>query len=176
MAIIATKRFAQAAFDIAVEEGEIETWISDMNFIQDALSTEGLTEYFNSPRLPFSKKLELLDKIVDGKVKNSPRNMVALLIYRNTVDSLSTIIDQFKGLIDNRNHVSRGQIISAVPLNDKQLAELKTVLQGFIGNELVLSNTVDTSILGGIVARIGDKLIDASLRYKIGKMRSDLAR
>lgn len=75
-----------------------------------------------------------------------------------------------------KKNVARGQIISAIPLNDNQLSEIRDALQGYIGNELILTNTVDKSIIGGMIARIGDKLIDASLRYKITKMRSDLAR
>ena len=59
MAVIATKRFAQAAFDIAVKEGNLDSWITDMNLVKGLLGEEGLTEFFNSPRLPFIKKLEL---------------------------------------------------------------------------------------------------------------------
>jgi F-type H+-transporting ATPase subunit delta len=102
--------------------------------------------------------------------------MVALLINRNGVETLEIIVEEFKSLIDAQNNVARGQIISAIALNDNQLSEIKDALQGYIGNELILTNTVDKSIIGGMVARIGDKLIDASLRYKIAKMRSDLAR
>ena len=176
MAVIATKRFAQAAFDIAVKEGNLDSWITDMNLVKDLLGEEGLTEFFNSPRLPFIKKLELLDSLIDGKVSRSSRNMVALLINRNGVETLEIIVEEFKSLIDAKNNVARGQIISAIPLNDNQLSEIKDALQGHICNELILTNTVDKSIIGGMVARIGDKLIDASLRYKIAKMRSDLAR
>jgi F-type H+-transporting ATPase subunit delta len=101
---------------------------------------------------------------------------VALLIDRNGVDKLESIVEEFRSLIDAQKNVARGQIISAIPLNDNQLSEIRDALQGYIGNELILTNTVDKSIIGGMVARIGDKLIDASLRYKITKMRSDLAR
>ena len=101
---------------------------------------------------------------------------MALLIDRNGVDKLESIVEEFRSLIDAQKNVARGQIISAIPLNDNQLSEIRDALQGYIGNELILTNTVDKSIIGGMVARIGDKLIDASLRYKITKMRSDLAR
>ena len=176
MAVIATKRFAKAAFDIAAKEGKQDSWITDMNKIKDLLDNEGLIEFFNSPRLPLPKKLELLDTLIDGKVGSSSRNLVALLIDRNGVETLESIVEQFRSLIDAQKNVARGQIISAIPLIDKQLSEIRDALQGYIGNELILTNTVDKSIIGGMIARIGDKLIDASLRYKITKMRSDLAR
>ncbi|PZC47164.1 MAG: F-type H+-transporting ATPase subunit delta [Chloroflexi bacterium] len=176
MAVIVTKRFAQAAFDIAAKEGKLDSWITDMNLIKDLLGNEGVVEFFNSPRLPFTKKLESLDILIKDKVSSSSRNMMALLINRKGVEALETIIKEFKAIIDTQNNVARGQIISAIPLNDKQLLEIKDSLQGCIGNELILTNIVDESIIGGMVARIGDKLIDASLRHKITKMRSDLAR
>ena len=176
MAVIATKRFAQAAFDIAAKEEKLDSWITDMNLIKDLFDNEGVLEFFNSPRLPFTKKLELLDILIKEKVSSSSRNMVALLINRNGAEALETIIKEFKAIIDTQNNVARGQIKSVIPLNDKQLLEIKDALQGCIGNELILTNIVDKSIIGGMVARIGDKLIDASLRYKITKMRSDLAR
>ena len=176
MPAIATKRYAQAAFDIALKDGQLDSWTKDMDMIQGLLSNEGLTELFNSPRLPLAKKLQVLDELTSGKVNSSSRNMIALLVNRNAVDGLPEIVDHFTGLIDEHNKVARGNIISAVPLNDKQLSKIKESLQGLIENELILSNTVDKSIIGGMVARIGDKLIDASLKYKITKMRSDLVR
>ena len=88
MAVIATKRFAKAAFDIAAKEGKQDSWITDMDKIKDLLENEGLIEFFNSPRLPLPKKLELLDTLIDGKVGSSSRNLVALLIDRNGVDKL----------------------------------------------------------------------------------------
>lgn len=176
MPAIATKRYAQAAFDIALKDGQLDSWTKDMDMIQGLLSNEGLTELFNSPRLPLAKKLQVLDELTSGKVNSSSRNMIALLVNRNAVDGLPEIVDHFTGLVDEHNKVARGNIISAVPLNDKQLSKIKESLQGLIENELILSNTVDNSIIGGMVARIGDKLIDASLKYKITKMRSDLVR
>ena len=176
MPAIATKRYAQAAFDIALKDGQLDSWTKDMDMIQGLLSNEGLTELFNSPRLPLAKKLQVLDELTSGKVNSSSRNMIALLVNRNAVDGLPEIVDHFTGLVDEHNKVARGNIISAVPLNDKQLSKIKESLQGLIENELILSNTVDKSIIGGTVARIGDKLIDASLKYKITKMRSDLVR
>lgn len=176
MAVIVTKRFSKAAFDIATKEGKLDSWITDMNHIQGILGNDNLIEIFNSPGLPLRKKLDLLDLLLDGKVSGSSRNLVALLIDRQGVEMLESIVEEFKSLIDAQNNISRGQIISAVQLNDKQLSEIKETLERYIGNELILSNTVDDSIIGGMIARIGDKLIDASLRYKITKMRSDLAR
>ena len=176
MPAIATKRYAQAAFDIALKDGQLDSWTKDMDMIQGLLSNEGLTELFNSPRLPLAKKLQVLDELTSGKVNSSSRNMIALFVNRNAVDGLPEIVDHFTGLVDEHNKVARGNIISAVPLNDKQLSKIKESLQGLIENELILSNTVDKSIIGGMVARIGDKLIDASLKYKITKMRSDLVR
>ena len=176
MPAIATKRYAQAAFDIALKDGQLDSWTKDMDMIQGLLSNEGLTELFNSPRLPLAKKLQVLDELTSGKVNSSSRNMIALLVNRNAVDGLPEIVDHFTGLVDEHNKVARGNIISAVPLNDKQLSKIKESLQGLIENELILSNTVDKSIIGGMVARIGDKLIDAALKYKITKMRSDLVR
>ena len=176
MPAIATKRYAQAAFAIALKDGQLDSWTKDMDMIQGLLSNEGLTELFNSPRLPLAKKLQVLDELTSGKVNSSSRNMIALLVNRNAVDGLPEIVDHFTGLVDEHNKVARGNIISAVPLNDKQLSKIKESLQGLIENELILSNTVDKSIIGGMVARIGDKLIDASLKYKITKMRSDLVR
>tara|TARA_Y100001936_G_C15957371_1_gene603671 strand:- start:330 stop:860 length:531 start_codon:yes stop_codon:yes gene_type:complete len=176
MPAIAIKRYAQAAFDIALKEGQLDSWVTDMEMFQDLLANEGLVEMFNSPRLPLAKKLQVLDKLISGKINSSSRNMIALLVNRNAVDRLSVIVNHFKGLVDEHNKVARGNITSAVPLSDKQLSKLQESLQGLIEHELILSNVVDESIIGGMVARIGDKLIDASLRHKINKMRSDLVR
>ena len=169
-------RYAQAAFQLADEADRLDEWLADLKTVAESLQHKELAAVLDSPRVPLDKKLAVIDEVLGGEVDRLTRNLVALLASRNAASTVPEVADRFGEMVDARRGIVRGEVTSAVPLSDKQLAGIKETLKGIAGADVRLSTRVDPAIVAGFVARVGDRVIDGSARTKLKEMRRALAR
>ena len=167
------RRYAQAVFEIALEKKELERWQSDLQKIVSVVSDDTFLAAMESPKIKFSDKTRLIsDRITD--VNPLALNLVYMLIARNVISMVGDIADEYQRILDRYHGIEPAEVITAVPLDDKDVQKLTENLSTLVGKKIVLKPEVDTDILGGIIARVGGKLLDGSTRSKLAALRREL--
>ena len=165
------RRYAEAVFEIGVQEETVDRWRDDLRVLAEYLGNRRLAFVLKEPKIPFSRKEAIVRDLLAEKVKPEALNLAFLLVERNLVELAPRISTAF----DERYNDYRGQAIAhvttAIPLDDTLRTQIAQELQSITGKRVILQERVDPAILGGVVARVGDTLIDGSLKRRFGMLR-----
>ena len=168
------KRFAQAVFKIALERGELDRWQSDLRKIASLAEDATLVSLLQDPRLHFDSKVKLLSEPL-GDINPLALNLVYLLITRGKLNMAGDIADEYQRLLDSYRGIEQAEVTTAISLDDEDKQRLAEHLGTIVGKKVVVKPEVDSGLIGGIVARVGDKLLDGSTRSKLAALREELA-
>jgi len=169
------KRYSQAVFEIALERKELDRWQTDLRKIASLSEDATFIAFLESPRFHFDDKARLLSERLSD-INPLALNLVYLLIARGRLSMVGDIADGYQRLLDGYRGIERAEITTAVPLDDEDKQRLEERLGAIVGKKAVLKPEVDSSVIGGIVARIGDKLLDGSTRSQLMALKKELQR
>ncbi len=167
------RRCARAVFEIALERGELDRWQSDLGKIASLGEDATLIAFLESPRFHFDAKIKLLSERL-GDINPLALNLVHLLVTRSRLSMVGDIADGYQQLLDSYHGIEQAEITTAVPLDDKDKQRLAEHLGAVFNKKVVLKPEVDASLIGGIIARIGGKLLDGSTRSKLVALKKEL--
>ena len=163
---IYARRYAQAVFNIALERNELDRWQSDLEKIAGLGEDAAFIALMENPKVRFEDKTKLLTKAL-GDINPLALNLLYLLMTRGKVSLIGDIADEYQRLLDSYRGIEHAEVITAVPLDDKEKKKLEEHLGAVVGKKVLVETRVDSGLIGGIVARIGDKLLDASTHSKL---------
>ena len=129
--------------------------------------------FLESPKVPFERKSSLLSERLEGLTPLA-MNLARLLVARGRVRIAEDIASEYERLLDSYNGIEHAEVTTAIPIDDDQKAELARRLAEIVGRQVVLTTRIDPQITGGLVARIGDRLIDGSTKGRLAQLRRDL--
>jgi F-type H+-transporting ATPase subunit delta len=170
----APRRYAEAAFEIATRDGSIETWRKDLDAAATELTEAGLLDVLANPALPLEQREVLVGRVYSG-LSTPARNLVGLLVRRGRIEQLPRVAEEFRRLDDRRQGIVHATATSALPLSDTEIRALTARLEQMTGGTIALRTEVDESLLGGLVVRVGSRLIDGSVRGRLERLRNQLA-
>jgi F-type H+-transporting ATPase subunit delta len=170
------RRYAEAAFEIAVRDDAMAAWLAALQIAQDRLTAPQVTRLLASPAIPAAARVDVLARILGDDVTGAPRNLVALLVRRGRFELLPAVRREFLRLYHLREGIVEATATSATALEAAELEALEARLEAMTGQRVELSTDVDASLLGGVLVRVGDRLIDGSLRGRLERLRADLSR
>ena len=173
--VVSARRYAQAVLQIATERNEVEQWLADLRVLASETRSEEFVVFADSPKVPTADKVKVMEEAFGESISQLALNLTYLLASRNAITSLPDIADAFEDFVDRDKGIERAEITSSLPLDQDMLDDISGVLRHKIGKELVVSTKVDPSILGGFVAKVGDRVIDGSVRTQFENMRRHLA-
>ena len=173
---LSARRYAQAVFLIAEEKGDQDQWLADLELLASSSRNSDFIAFMDSPKIENVKKIEVIKEAFSKAISGVALNFVSLLATRNSVASLPDIADAFQELVDSEKGVERAEIVSAIKLTDEQERDIVDKLAQMVGKDLSVITYVDESILGGYLARVGDRLIDGSVKTQLENMRRELIR
>ncbi len=173
---LSARRYAQAIFMIAEEKGDQEQWLADLEVLASSSRNPDFIAFIDSPKIETAKKTEVIGEAFGGSISDLALNLASLLASRNSVASLAAIADSFQELVDSKKGVERAEIVSAVELTDEQEKAIVDKLTQMVGKQLSVTAYVDESILGGYLAKVGDRLVDGSVKTQLEDMRRELIR
>ncbi|MCH8206993.1 MAG: ATP synthase F1 subunit delta [Chloroflexi bacterium] len=168
------RRYAQAVFGLAIERSELDAWLEDLAYLARTLESEQFGEYLDSPQVSEERKAELIENTLSDRVSRLARNLLSLLASRSMTHILPGIVDQYQRLLDSHRGIERAEVSSAVPLDDGQRARVVELLKAIAGKEVRLIFHVEPQLLGGFVARVGDRVIDGSTSGRLRQLRREL--
>ncbi len=169
------RRYAQAVFEIALERKQLDRWQSDLRKIVSLGEDARLIALLESPKFPFDDKAGLLSKRL-GDINPLALNLVYLLVAKGRLSMAGDIAEEYQRRLDNYRGIEQAEVTTAVTLDDEDRQRLTEHLGAVVGKKVVLKAEVDSSLTGGIIARIGGKLLDGSTRSKLEALKRELIR
>jgi F-type H+-transporting ATPase subunit delta len=172
---IAARRYAEAIYQLAEEGNALDQWQEELDTLAAVVSDEQVLGIMQNEKAPLEGRANLLTSAL-GSLSPLARNLASLLLTRGKLTLLPEIARLYGEKLDERNGVVRAQVTTAVPLaedDQREIADRLKVLTG--ARDIRLQTAVDPAIIGGLVARVGDKLIDGSTRSRLIQLRRDLA-
>jgi len=167
------RRYSQAVFEIALETKELDRWQSDLKKVVSVVGDAAFMALLESPRFHFEDKARLLSERLEN-INPIALNLVLLLVTRGRLGIIGDIADGYQRRLDSYRGIEPAEVTTAVPLDDKDKAKLAEHLGVIVGKKVKLKCEVDPGLIGGIVARIGDKLLDGSTHSKLMALKREL--
>ena len=179
-ASIVARRYAKALFAIGKEKGdaELEAYGKDLAAFATVLEqTPELVKVFRNPIFTVTEKKAVVDKILSRLAPSQTiRNFFMLLADNGRLPYIPEMNAYFGVLLDDHKGVVRGELVTAIDLADAKQDEVKKQLEAQLGKQLVLDFASEPAILGGVVLKVGDKILDASLRAQLSNMKEAMKR
>ena len=173
MATGAAKRYAHAAFELAVAEGTIDVWSKQLSTLRDFVSDPNVAAIMKNPTIPAERRMELFTSspLLDPEATNLAR----LLIESRRVDQAGAIADEFERLADEAAGRVQVTVTTAVELSPEARDRVARELAARLSDEVRIHAVVDPRILGGLKLEYGDHLVDASVATRLQQLRRRLA-
>lgn len=169
------RRYAEAAFEIAERDHSMQAWLAALALAEERLSRPDVMRLLANPAIPAASRVGVLQRILGDDVRGAPRNLLALMIRRGRFELLPGVIREFTRLYRRREGIVEATITSAIALDASAEEALQARLVAVTGKRVVLNQEVDASLLGGVLVRVGDRLIDGSVRGRLERLRNTLA-
>ena len=167
--------YARALFEVAREHGKLDELREQLAQFADALSANrDLAMFFFSPYLSTAEKQDGLDRLLEGADQNL-LNFLALLIEKHRMPVIFRIREQYERRWEEEHRTLSVQITSAIELDQATTESLGRTIGERAGRTVKLAARVDPDILGGIVVRVGNSILDASIRNRLEQLRRHVA-
>lgn len=171
----AARRYAQAVFELAVQRSELDKWREELSCITAVLGDPGVRAIMESPRVPFSGKQDLLRKVLPG-ISPLALNLSFLVVKTGKVSIIGRMVELYGDMVDAHRGIVHARVVTAVPMSDEEQRHVCAWLSQIDGKKVVMEAKTDPQILGGLVARIGDQVIDASVRMRLERLKRNLTK
>jgi F-type H+-transporting ATPase subunit delta len=168
--------YAQGIFEIASAEGDLEEVEDQLYRFAKTLEREGpLREALLDPTLPNDRKRAVLDELLGAKASRHTIALLGFLIDQGRAKDLPKIIQTLGEFAAARHQAAVAEVRTAIPLDGPHREAMAKALAKATGKDIELKVLVDPSVLGGVVARVGDQVFDGSIRRRLEMAREQLA-
>ena len=168
------KRYARAIFDIASEDQSYDDWLNKLKLISDTRAEVNFANLLNSTKLSFSKKMNLIDDVFSNKLNKLQLNFLKLLTKNQSFFIIQDIYKQFLGLVEKRNNLIRVTVTSPYKISDDLKNQILNLVNDISGSDSIIEEKIDSELIGGVVIRLGDTVIDGSMKNKVKQLRREL--
>jgi F-type H+-transporting ATPase subunit delta len=178
MAKLVSKTYGEALFEVAVEKGIVETLMEEVEMVQTIFQeNEEYVKLLNHPKLPVEQKLALLEEAFRGKTSDELTGLLATVVEKGRFSEVNEILAYFEERVREYQKIGTAYVTSAAELTEAQKADVKKRLLDTTPYESFrIQYRVDAGLIGGMVIRIGDRVVDSSIRTKLGNMAKDLSK
>jgi F-type H+-transporting ATPase subunit delta len=167
--------YARALFEIARAEGTLDEVEDELfRFARSYESSDALRQTLTDENLPAEKRQAIVEDLLDGKATTTTVQLVSMVVGSGRGRDLPAIVDSLVERAASAKQLDVAEVRTAVPLTADQLDRLKAALENATGKSLNLKATVDPTVVGGIVATVGDTVIDDTVRTRIDQLKSRL--
>lgn len=170
----AARRYAEAGFEIANRDRTLEAWRDGLRTAAELLTSEQVAVVVDSPALPLAQRQAVVEKLLAGRVPGPVLNLARLLVSRSRADILPAVAAEYQRLLNRQRGVVEALVTSASKLNPEETDALRAKIAAMTGKDVDLQVQVDAALIGGLTVRVGDQLLDASVRGRLERLRAQL--
>lgn len=171
------KRYATAAFTVAAQSGDFDAWLNTLTTLARVMQMPSARTVFLSPTVPAEQKRAALDRLLPD-ASAVVRRYVHILADRDRLDEAPGIAESLRDLINEQRGIITADVTTAVPLDAEMERLVAARLATYLNREpdkVTIRARVDPTIIGGVIARVGDRVIDDSVRGRLDRLRRTLA-
>ena len=168
------KRYARAVFEIAQAAGALDQWSEELASMALACANADFVALLEAPGVTIAEKAEIARAVLPD-LSEGGRNMLSLLVTRRAASLLPRIRERYQEMLDDDAGIRRVEVATAVPLTDSERAYVTEELGKSLAGEIRLSELVDATLLGGMRVRVGDRVMDGSVRGRLASLRQSVA-
>lgn len=169
------RKYAVAMFEVAQEDNKLIEYGTQLEEIRQLFAAQPvLKAYMSNPQIQPTQKKELLNKVFGSDIEKSVHNFIFLLIDKRRIALIEEIVGEYQALSNEVRNIAVAHVTTASAINKKQQDALTAKLEAVTGKHIQLKLHIDKSIIGGVVVKIGDKLIDGSVTSQIKSLEKQL--
>ncbi len=172
--VTVARPYAKAAFKFAQENNALAEWSAMLGFAAAVIADESMKTVLDDPQLTAEKQAEIFISVCADKLNEGGKNFVTQLAQNKRLSVLPEVSVLFEHLLAEEQRSEDVLVTSAFELSDAEAASLKQALAKKLGKEVNLNSTVDKSLIGGVIVRAGDMVIDSSVRGKLNQLSQGL--
>ncbi|HEV7127805.1 MAG TPA: ATP synthase F1 subunit delta [Ktedonobacterales bacterium] len=168
------RRYAEAVMQIATEQHTQDQWRADVRTIGEAFGNRQLAFVLREPKIAAQRKELALRDLLSARVQHDALNLALVLVRDELVEIAPRLALEYERLYNEFKGQAVAQVTTAQPLDDAERAQVVNQLSQRTGKRIILEERVDPAILGGVTARVGDELIDGSVRRRLSLLRQQI--
>jgi F-type H+-transporting ATPase subunit delta len=173
--IILARRYAKALFAVGKEDGKFEEYSEALQGMAQLYADTDLADSLTNPLYPIDVREKVMEGVVASiGVDKIMSNFLNLLVEKKRADVLPDIAEEFQIMVDEEKNISHGSVVSAVELSKKLQAKVQATLEKLTGKTVELTTSVDPSIIGGVIAKVGDLELDGSIRTQLAGLKDSI--
>lgn len=171
----AGRRYAEAVFELATRDGTVDAWSRDLTLAATLARDERVARAIDSPAVAFGHRRKGVEQLLGSRVSPTALNLALLLAKRGRFAILPQVTAEYDALVRQSRGIATATVTTPAPLSGPDLAAVKARVERLAGGRVELTAEIDPALLGGLTVRIGDRLIDASVRGRLERLRGRLA-
>jgi F-type H+-transporting ATPase subunit delta len=170
----AARRYAEAAFELATRDDQLDQWGEGLAFAAQVLTDPRVLPKIDNPARPLAERRDLIAKLLTGRVPDAVIRLASLLAQRGSVERIQGVAAEYRRLLDRHRGVVEARVTSAQPLSPDETEAVRAWVTKRTGKDVNLTANVDEGLIGGLTVRVGDTLLDASVRGRLERLRNQL--
>lgn len=173
---ILARRYAKAIFTVGQQQGNYEDYNEVLQGVASLYASHPeVADAVTNPLYPMDVKEKVMQGMVASMgVDNVMGNFLNLLVQKKRAGLLPEIAASYQVMVDEARNISHGSVITAIELDENLKANVQTVLEKLTGKKVALTTSVDPSIIGGIIAKVGDLVLDGSIRTQLAGLKDSI--
>lgn len=166
------KRYALALYQVAEENNRVEEYLRDLREVCDLIdNTEDFYQVIKHPKISTQKKKNAFINIFKGRIDGELLSFLLMLIEKGRILFLREKLNEMEKIHLERNNTLQATVVTAVPMLDNELETLKIKLEGKYNKTIIITQVVLKSVLGGVYVRVGNDVIDDTVKSKLNEMK-----
>ena len=176
MAKLVSKTYGDALFAVALEENRMDEFFEAVKVVADILRTnEDFGKLMNHPKIMKEDKVKIVEETFAARIPKELVGLMAIMVEKGRANEILSAFEYFVSLVKEEKKIGKADVTTAVSLNDKQKAKVEQKLLDTTKYETFEMNySVDESLIGGMVIRIGDRVVDSSIKTKLYDLTREL--
>jgi F-type H+-transporting ATPase subunit delta len=167
--------YANAAFDQAIDESKLGEWSAMLNLLSMIVSDDSMNAVINNPRLSSEALYQFIADIGGDNFSQSGKNFIRILVDAERIDLAAEVFELFELKRAAAEGISEVDVVSAYPLDDAQVSAISESISKRLAKKIDVNTEEDKDLIGGVIIRVGDSVIDASLRGRLKELNSIFA-
>jgi len=166
----AARPYAKAAFEVAQSESKQVQWSDALQYLEAVVSNQDFVSVIDNPSMDAQTKGEILIDVCADKLSETQKNFVKIMAENNRLMLMPDIVVLFEAQRAEAENTIEAIATSAFALSDAQIQSMTDALKKKLGREVTLTTQIDASLIGGVIIRAGDLVIDGSTQARIGSL------